>query len=74
MEMETYYAESNEKKRYLSDDHLDTREFDFMQNFASDIDDIRTHGADAAENCLSVVNTSFPVSWGNIFWSETDGK
>ena len=74
MEMKFYYAENVEKKRYLSDDHLDTREFDFMQNFASDIDDMRTHSPENAEKCLTVVNTSFPISWGNIFWSDTDNK
>ncbi len=74
MEMKFYYAENVERKRYLSDDHLDTREFDFMQNLANEIDDISTHGAEHVEKCLTVVNTSFPSSWGNIFWSETDNK
>ncbi|MBN2331357.1 MAG: hypothetical protein JXC85_06080 [Candidatus Aenigmarchaeota archaeon] len=67
MGMEFYYSEKTAKKRCLSDDHLDTREFDFMQKFASDIDEIRTHGAEQTEKCLTVVNTSFHDSWGNVF-------
>jgi hypothetical protein len=74
MEMEFYYSGDKEKKRFLSDDNLDTREFDFLQNFASDIDDIRIHGAEHAELCLTVVSASFPRVWGNIFWSEPDKK
>jgi hypothetical protein len=58
MEMEFYYSEDREKKRILVDDHLDTREFDFLQNFASDIDDLRLHDANHAEMCLAVINAS----------------
>ncbi len=58
MEMEFYYSEDREKKRILVDDHLDTREFDFLQNFASDIDEMRTYDANNAEMCLAVINAS----------------
>lgn len=53
-----YYSGPEEKRKFLVDDHLDSTEFDFMQNFASDIDEIRSGGANHAEFCLSVVNSS----------------
>ena len=58
MERKSYHSLGNGKKRLLADDHLDTQEFDFLQNFASDIDDLQQHTPGHAELCLSVVNTS----------------
>ena len=58
METKSYYSQGNEKKRLLADDHLDSQEFDFLQNFASDIDELQQRASGHAETCLSVVNNS----------------
>lgn len=58
MEMKLYHSLGKERKMLLADDHLDTQEFDFLQNFASDIDDLQQRASGHAELCLSVVNTS----------------
>jgi hypothetical protein len=55
-----FYSNLGEaRKRQLSDDYLDTGEFDFMQSFSNEIENIRAEAQDESEDCLSVVNSSF---------------
>lgn len=58
MSTEFYYSMERGKKRFLSDDNLDSESFDFMQNFASWIDEIRVGSISHSEFCLSVINAS----------------
>jgi len=67
MEMSFYYLLGREKGRFLVDNHLDSKEFDFLQNFASDIDELQLHGTNHAELCLRVINASCSNLWHGGF-------
>jgi len=54
-----YYALDAGKRRVHTDDYLDTDTFDFVQNFASDLDVIIAESHDQSEACLSVIRSSF---------------
>jgi hypothetical protein len=67
MDLTFYYSLNKEKRNFLVDDHLDSEEFDFLQNFASDVDQLHHHGGYHAELCLNVINASGSNAWRGFF-------
>ena len=58
MSAEFYYALQNERKRLSSDEFLDSETFEFMQNFASEIEELAVAASASADFCLSVLRGS----------------
>jgi hypothetical protein len=53
-----YSVAEKEKKRFIADDLLDSEDFDFLQSFASDIDEIRINSSKNVDMCLGIINAS----------------
>jgi len=58
MSAEFYYALQNERKRLSSDEFLDSETFVFMQNFASELEELAVSAPGPVDFCLSVLRGS----------------
>ena len=58
MVTEFYETAGNGKKRIVDDEFIDSPDFEFLQKFSSEIDEIRISNSNHLEHCLDIISAA----------------